>query len=237
MHCNNYEPTSTPDEHMKKTDLLLKMMEHPQKHTDQEWQEVLADKECRHLYTLMAKTKSAVSTDHVDELASVKAVDEAWKQFERMHYPRHIFMVYRYAAMIVGILMLTGIAYAAVHFLSMSRPQVSDEQDSLNQVAKIVSLSEIETEEEAVVTDSVLSTSPQLFDNVPLEQILETLSGYYHVDVVFQDERTRRIRLFYQWKPEFTLEKVVGMLNNFETLNVIIDGNTLVVSSKEAAGL
>lgn len=222
---------------MRKTDLLLKMMEHPLKYTDQEWQEVLSDEECRQLYMLMAKTKSAVSADRVNELVSAEAVDEEWKQFERMHYPRHISMAYRYAAMMVGILMLTGIAYAAIHFLSMPRPQVADGQDPHAQVAEIVGLSESETEDGAVVTDSVLPMSPQLFDNVPLEEILETLSDYYHVNVVFLNEKTRRIRMFYQWKPDFTLEKVVGMLNNFETLQVSIDGNTLIVSSKEAAGL
>ena len=43
---------------MNKTDLLLQMMEQPQHYTAEEWQEILADEECRELYTLMSKTQS-----------------------------------------------------------------------------------------------------------------------------------------------------------------------------------
>lgn len=32
---------------MNKTDLLLQMMEQPQHYTEEEWQEILADEECR----------------------------------------------------------------------------------------------------------------------------------------------------------------------------------------------
>ena len=45
---------------MNKTDLLLQMMEQPQHYTAEEWQEILADEECRELYTLMSKTQSAI---------------------------------------------------------------------------------------------------------------------------------------------------------------------------------
>ena len=38
---------------MNKTDLLFQMMEQPHAYTDQQWQEILADEECRELYTLM----------------------------------------------------------------------------------------------------------------------------------------------------------------------------------------
>lgn len=42
---------------MNKTDLLLQMMEQPQHYTAEEWQEILADEECRELYALMSKTR------------------------------------------------------------------------------------------------------------------------------------------------------------------------------------
>ena len=44
---------------MNKTELLFQMMEQPQLYTAEEWQEILSDEECREIYTLMAKTKSA----------------------------------------------------------------------------------------------------------------------------------------------------------------------------------
>ena len=52
---------------MNKTDLLLQMLEQPQRYTAEEWQEILADDECRELYTLMSETQSAVDAARADE--------------------------------------------------------------------------------------------------------------------------------------------------------------------------
>lgn len=235
MRCNNYETTSTPYERMKKTDLLLQMMEQPWEYSDQEWQEILADEECRELYTLMAKTKSAISADKTDLQVTEDVVDAEWRKLEKGHFSQSISMVYRYAAMIVGVLMLTGIAYAAIHFLSTPRQQVEKEQGSHTQETQMANadLSEAKTEDFTMVADTIVPPSPRLFDNVPLEQILNELSDYYHINVAFQNQKARQVRMFYQWKPEFTLEKVVEMLNNFETLHISLEDNTLIVSSEE----
>ena len=62
---------------MNKTDLLFQMMEHPHAYTDQQWQEILMDEECRELYTLMAKTKSAFdSQKEVDD----ETIDAEWSR-------------------------------------------------------------------------------------------------------------------------------------------------------------
>jgi len=237
MRCNNYEPTSTPYERMKKTDLLLQMMEQPWNYSDQEWREILTDEECRELYTLMAMTKSAISMEKSEKQMTDEAVDAEWQQFKRKQHPRPLSVVYRYAAMVVVILMLSGIAYAAIHLLSMSRQQMVKEPESHTRQTQTVmtGLPESKAETLTMDADTIVPASPRLFDNVPLEQILEELSGYYHIDVAFKSERARQIRLFYQWKPEFSLEKVVEMLNNFETLHVSMESNTLIVSSEDQA--
>ena len=41
---------------MNKTDLLFQMLEQPERYSEAQWQEILADDECRELYTLMAKS-------------------------------------------------------------------------------------------------------------------------------------------------------------------------------------
>ena len=65
--------------------------------------------------------------------------------------------------------------------------------------------------------------------DVPLGEIFEELSGYYNVKVVYQNEDAPRLRLFYQWKPEYTLEKVVEMLNNFEWIQIQKENDTLFI--------
>ena len=48
---------------MNKTEQLLKMLEHPEQYTERQWQDILADDECRELYSLMAKTRSALASE------------------------------------------------------------------------------------------------------------------------------------------------------------------------------
>ena len=80
-------------------------------------------------------------------------------------------------------------------------------------------------------TDSIAAPQPKLYDNVPLEQMLTELSAYYHIKVEYSNDDVRQLRLFYQWRPEYSIEKVVEMLNNFEMLLLQIENDTLIVSS------
>ena len=57
---------------MNKTEQLLHMMEHPHEYTDGEWQQMLHDEECRELYTMMSKTRSAIDAARTDELIPTK---------------------------------------------------------------------------------------------------------------------------------------------------------------------
>ena len=44
----------------------------------------------------------------------------------------------------------------------------------------------------------------------------------------------RSLRLFYQWEPSYSLEKVVDMLNHFEAFNIRLEGGRLVVEQANA---
>ena len=65
---------------MNKTDLLLQMMEQPQHYTAEEWQEILADEECREIYTLLSKTQSAIDAARADQEVTDDMIDAEWKR-------------------------------------------------------------------------------------------------------------------------------------------------------------
>ena len=214
---------------MNKTDLLLQMMEQPQRYTSDEWQEILADDACRELYTLMSKTQSAVDAVRANEDITDDMIDAEWQRLAQPHSQFAILhsQFRKVAALFIGVLMLSGIAYAAIHIVShvggnhvggdlQSPTQETRNTNSLQQTAD---------------TDTIAVAQPKLYDNVPLEQMLTELSSYYNIKVEYRTEAVRKIRLFYQWKPEYTIEKVVEMLNNFETLRLQIENDTLIVSS------
>ena len=65
---------------MNKTDLLLQMMEQPQHYTAEEWQEILADEECREIYTLLSKTQSAIDAARADQEVTDDMIDAEWQR-------------------------------------------------------------------------------------------------------------------------------------------------------------
>ena len=210
---------------MNKTDLLLQMMEQPQHYTAEEWQEILADEDCRELYTMMSKTQSAIDAARADQEVTDDMIDAEWQRLsdEKQEVRNEKYSLLKFAAMFVGILLLSGIAFAAIKSLTPS-PSPEGEGSSYTQA------------QDTVVKQSIpLSTGRRaggkahIYDNVPLGVIFEELSAYYNVKVVYQNEDAPRLRLFYQWKPEYTLEKVVEMLNNFEWIQIQTENDTLFI--------
>ena len=209
---------------MNKTDLLLQMMEQPKRYTAEEWQEILANDECRELYTLMSKTQSAIDGAHANEEVTDDMIDAEWQRLirEKQEVKIEKYSFLKIAAMFVGILMLSGIAYAAIHFISHNN--APKEQDEL------ITKSQPSTSDSQIsVTDTIAIPQPKLYDNVPLGEIFEELSNYYNVKVVYQNEDAPRLRLFYRWKPEYTLERVVEMLNNFDWIQIQVENDTLFI--------
>ena len=126
--------------------------------------------------------------------------------------------------MFVGILMLSGIAFAAIHIISHSDSHKEKDTVAVSNASPL-------TRQSPLPQDTIAAPQPKLYENVPLGEIFEELSAYYNVKVVYQNEDAPRLRLFYQWKPEYKLEKVVEMLNNFEWLQLELENDTLYVSS------
>ena len=77
---------------MNKTEQLLKMLEHPEQYSEQQWLDILADDECRELYSLMAKTRSAFTAEQADERLTDEMINEQWQRLEA-EYPTHATIV------------------------------------------------------------------------------------------------------------------------------------------------
>jgi len=209
---------------MNKTDLLLQMMEQPQHYTAEEWQEILADEDCRELYTLMSKTQGAIDAARAEQEVTDDMIDAEWQRLsdEKQEARSEQYSLHKFAAMFVGILMLSGIAFAAIQSLIPS-PSPKDEGSSYTQTQDTV------VKHSASPSAGKKSGEAHIYDNVPLGEIFEELSAYYHVNVVYQNDDAPRLRLFYQWKPEYPLEKVVEMLNNFEWIQIETKNDTLFI--------
>ena len=190
------------------------MMEQPQHYTAEEWQEILADEECRELYTLMSKTQSAIDAARADQEVTGDMIDAEWQRLsdEKQEVRSRKYSLLKFAAMFVGVLMLSGIAFAAIHFASHYNAPKEQETKVIKNSQSSNSCPQL------AEPDTIATPQPKLY-----------LSACYHVKVVYQNEDAPRLRLFYQWKPEYTLEKVVEMLNNFEWIQIQTENDTLFI--------
>lgn len=225
---------------MKKTDLLFQMLDNPEHFSEAQWQDILADDECRELYKLMAKTKSATQST----LVTNEEVDAEWQRLvsSERHQSKVIPLWRKIAAAAAITIALFGLTYAAVRtgFFGVEKLLTPKNE---NQKIEKKSTKEIEPTTEGTLLDAEenskvipVKSEPHLYDNVPLEQMLNELSAYYHVDVEYRSEDVRSLRLYYQWEPDYSLDKVVEMLSHFETFNIYQEGNKLVVESPTKEG-
>ena len=189
----------TPD---KKKLMFLDMQEHPEKYSDEQMEAMM------------------------DELDQMPDAGTAWQKFEqdnRQTVLRPSRSWLKAAAAFIGILMVSGIAFAAIHFIH----HTADDKGISNSPTEETRT--MDSHQQTAEADTTATPQPKLYDNVPLGEIFKDLSDYYHVNVVYRNEDAPRLRLYYQWKPEYPLEKVVEMLNNFNWIQIQAENDTLFI--------
>ena len=201
---------------MKKTDLLFQMMEQPQAYTDQQWQEILSDEECRELYTLMSKTQSAFDAQkEIDD----ETIDDEWKRLTPSSNRNWL----RVAAMYIGVLLISGIAFATVQ-LMRSHGNKPAEVEPQPQVVK-TRVSDVHKQP----ADTTATIPPVVFDNVTLDSILPQIAKHYGYTVSFRSDKSKPLRLFLKWNPQDSIQKVTEKLNLFEQIHIVLDEQTMIV--------
>ena len=204
---------------MNKTDLLFQMMEQPHAYTDQQWQDILSDEECRELYTLMAKTQRVFDTQkEIDD----ETIDVEWKRLSTSSSRRWL----RVAAMFIGVLMISGITIAAVHLV---RNAVGVETKVLTQETPITDKCQSALPTDTFKSDTITKAESVVFDNVTLDSIAKDIAAYHHLDMYLQNEQAKQLRVYFVWKQEDNLQEVIEKLNMFEHVNMTVENDKLIV--------
>lgn len=134
----------------------------------------------------------------------------------------------RQAAMFVGILLTAGVAFAAIHVVrQMSRPDTPittspTPESALDKTAHIAPA-------DTVSIDSTDLSQPVVFENAPLEQILNAMAAHYGADVEFRNASARQLRFHFVWTTTEPLQRQVERLNLFESLHISTNGKTIIV--------
>jgi len=203
----------------KKIERLLDMVEHPEHYTEEEMQKILADKETREYYDLIIKTDNAYTkSPDVD-------VEKALQEFETKH-SRH-FSLSKIAAILIGILLVSGITYAAIVINGSSSDKQSVRKAQTGRVITDKPTKSIDTE--TTDTDTTTTQKGQSFDNVELQTILDDISSYYKLKVVYNSDKSKHLRLHFYWDKTKDAETIVESLNHFENVNITLTDSKIDV--------
>lgn len=220
---------------MDKTELLFRMMEQPEKYDEGQWREILSDKECHELYTMMAAARSAVEAERYDQRADGTAVQQEWERFVAKHphagsSSRPIWR--RVAAVAAVIVIAASIVVAAVHtrgFGLLQERQSSDDSTQQTPVTATSVTSDITENQEVIPT--LTDNEAHLYDDISLEQIIDDMTAKYNIqEVEWRSEEAKSLRLYYRWESSYSLDKVVDMLNSFQAFTIQRTGNKLIIS-------
>ena len=224
---------------MDKFEKILDIIDHQEKYSDEEIREILQDEECRKLYQTMMEVDSALENP-----SPIINVDEEWEKFSQEHQLQeeatqnaaqeaasHPITSWRkLAASIAGFVLISGIAFAAIHTYikrSQEPTQVTADthpeaikSDSAKQVAAKDSLAHPKPEKPAI---------HKTFENVAFEQMISEIASYYDLQVKFENNEDKTLRLYYEWDSHLSIENIVKELNQFENVNIELQQNELIV--------
>ena len=163
------------------------------------------------------------------DIETSSIIDEEWAKFEATHFGKFSFFTLhsslkKIAAVFIGVLMLSGFAYAAFHYFSgnTQRSTLNPQHSTLNPQH-----SPLNTQPSA---HNPQPTAPIIFKDAELETILHEVAAFYECETVYENEKARHLRLYFTWDKAKTIDEVVGTFNKFERLHITREDKKLIVN-------
>lgn len=232
----------------QKWDMLLNLLEHPEKYSETQKDELLGDKEVNELYQQLIETRQSLDFAKSKEKMKMPSIDAEWEKLKEEKQQKEemsqnaetqqtakLFSLWspmRKVAAVAAVLVVSGITFAAIHLVTRSHQPsdnsntelVASQKDSIQQVSA-PQKSNIEEK-----TDSAsLAQLPLVYENAELQNILTPIAGHFHLQVTYQNESARHIRLFLQLEKNMSLDDIIELMNHFEKVNIRRVGQTLIV--------
>ena len=222
----------------EKQRIFLNMLDHPEKYTTKEIEALLADEEISSFASYLTMTKRAMKR-HEDEDIDVNA---EWEHFAIEHSIPQRRNWKRIAASTIGIIFISGLAFAATVQLGIlpffgSKKEV-ERHPKTPHITATNSIKKAQAERKAVSdslnrvllhkTDSI-PPQPIVFEDTSLKTIVDAMAAYYHVDVKVLNPVSTYIRLYFKWDRQCNLQQNIELLNAFDRVKVSYSDNTLTI--------
>ena len=237
----------------QKWDLLLDLLEHPEKYSETQKDELLGDEEVNELYQQLVETRQSLDFGKSKEEMKMPLIDAEWEKLkdemklkekqqkeemnqnaETQHTAKllPLWSPMRKVAAVAAVLVVSGITFAAIHLVTRSH-QASDKNNTELVASHKNSIQQVSAPQKSNIekkTDSAsLAQFPLVYENAELQNILAPIAGHFHLQVTYQNESARHIRLFLQLEKNMSLDDIIELMNHFEKVNIRHEGQTLIV--------
>ena len=198
----------------QKIQLLLDMQEHPEQFSEQALQTMLDDPEVRELMEATAQLKQAMMSDE----NNVNNVDAEWQRFAQTHLteqkPERSWL--KIAATFIGILMMSGIAFAAIHIIRNFSNAGIEPQKTIQETT-IANPHQLPAD---TIKKDTIPSKVVRYDEATLEKILTDMADYYGLTLKWKSEEAKTLRLFYIWNKQQSAVEAIRSMNSFERIRL-----------------
>lgn len=202
---------------------LLEMLDNPDAYTEQEILDIInRDEDTRETYRLMVAAKRSSRQRQADKPIDV---DAAWQKLnQKVHPKQHSFGWMKIAASFIGVLLVSGIAFAAIQIVRYAQQHTPKTEEVINTPKPANT-----TPSDTLPTDTTAVSQPIIYDNIPLEKMLSEIAAHYDAKVTFVNDEARGLRFRFVWNPQKGIGQVVSDLNQFERLTVTLKDDVITV--------
>ena len=232
----------------QKWDMLLDLLEHPEKYSETQKNELLGDEEVNELYQQLVETRQSLDFAKSKEKMKMPSIDAEWEKLKEEKQQKEemsqnaetqqtaklfpLWSPMRKVAAVAAVLVVSGITFAAIHLVTRSH-QASDKHNTELVASQKDSIQQVSAPQKSNIeekTDSAsLAQLPLVYENAELQNILTPIAGHFHLQVTYQNESARHIRLFLQLEKNMSLDDIIELMNHFEKVNIRHEGQTLIV--------
>lgn len=192
---------------------VLEAVEHPERYTDEQLQQLLSDEARADYYRLMCDAASAYADSHEADEAETEA---AWQQLVSQR-PARVLTLRRIAAILLAVLLLSGLSYAAIR-LMQDRTETPDDKTIQTPIQKTVA------ERPTAPSDTICT-----FQDAELQDILTEVAAHYQLRTDYRSEQARHIRFYVKWNKAEGVNPIMERLNMSEKVKIKLADDLLIV--------
>lgn len=197
---------------------VLEAVEHPERYTDEQLQQLLSDEACADYYRLMCDAASAYADSREADGAETET---AWQRLVSKRSAR-VLTFRRIAAILLAVLLLTGISYAAIWLMNGHGDGHGDRH--LGQTAGASPQQETAADRPTAPTDTICT-----FQDAELQDILTEVAAHYQLRTDYRSEQARHIRFYVKWNKAEGVSPIMERLNMSEKVKIQLADDLLIV--------